>query len=159
MGMTVTAEVDLEYEFAVKAKAAEVFSLLSDVPESASFFPKVDRVTDLGKGVYQWEMQKVGTPQVNIQTVYASKYKSDAKKRTVGWTPVKGSGNAQVAGSWAITDRKTSTALKLVVQASVFVPLPDIMQAIVQPVVSAEFEKLLDQYIANLIDRFGGEVE
>jgi carbon monoxide dehydrogenase subunit G len=157
--MTITAEVDLEYEFAVNAKASEVFALLADVPESASYFPKVDRVTDLGKGVYQWEMQKVGTPQVNIQTVYASKYKTDAKKHTISWAPVKNTGNAQVAGGWTITNRRTSTALKLVVQASVQVPLPDMMQAIVQPVVSAEFEKLLDQYIANLIDRFGGEVE
>jgi carbon monoxide dehydrogenase subunit G len=157
--MTITAEVDLEYEFAVKAKAADVFALLSDVPESSSYFPKVDSVEDLGKGVYQWNMQKVGTPQVNIQTVYASKYKSDAKKGTVVWTPVKNTGNAQVSGSWTITDRKKFTDLKLVVQATVFVPLPDIMQAIVQPVVSAEFEKLLDQYINNLIDRFGGEVE
>jgi carbon monoxide dehydrogenase subunit G len=157
--MTITAEVDLEYEFAVKAKAAEVFALLSDVPESSSFFPKVDSVEDLGKGVYQWNMQKVGTPQVNIQTVYASKYKSDAKKCTVVWTPMKNVGNAQVSGGWTITDRKKSTALKLVVQATVFVPLPDIMQSIVQPVVSKEFEKLLDQYINNLIDRFGGEVE
>ncbi len=157
--MTITAQVDLEYEFAVKAKAADVFALLSNVVESASHFPKVQAVTDLGKGVFQWEMQKVGTPQVNIQTVYASKYKADAKKGTVIWTPVKGTGNAQVAGGWTITDRKKSTALKLVVQATVFVPLPDIMQSIVQPVVSAEFEKLLDQYINNLIDRFGGEVE
>jgi carbon monoxide dehydrogenase subunit G len=157
--MTITAEVDLEYEFAVKAKAAQVFALLSDVVESSSHFPKVDAVTDLGKGVFQWEMQKVGTPQVNIQTVYASKYKADAKKGTVIWSPVKNTGNAQVAGSWTITDRKKSTALKLVVQATVFVPLPDIMQAIVQPVVSAEFEKLLDQYIENLIAEFGGEVE
>ncbi len=157
--MTITAEVDLEYEFAVKAKAAAVFALLSDVVKSSSYFPKVDAVTDLGKGVFQWEMQKVGTPQVNIQTVYASKYKSDAKKGTVSWTPVNNVGNAQVSGGWTITDHKKSTALKLVVQATVFVPLPDIMQSIVQPVVSAEFEKLLDQYINNLIAQFGGEVE
>ncbi len=157
--MTITAEVDLEYEFAVKAKAAAVFALLSDVVKSSSYFPKVDAVRDLGKGVFQWEMQKVGTPQVNIQTVYASKYKSDAKKGTVSWTPVNNVGNAQVSGGWTITDHKKSTALKLVVQATVFVPLPDIMQSIVQPVVSAEFEKLLDQYINNLIAQFGGEVE
>ena len=157
--MTITAEVDLEYEFAVKAKAREVFALLADVPASSSHFPKVKAVTDLGKGVFQWEMQKVGTPQVNIQTVYASKYKIDAKKSVVSWTPVKDVGNALVSGSWTVTEQKKSTALKLVVQATVFVALPDIMQAIVQPVVSAEFEKLLDQYIANLIAALGGEVE
>ncbi len=157
--MTVQAEVDLEYEFAVKAKAKPVFALLSDIPKSSSHFPKVQAITDLGKGMFQWEMQRVGTPQINIQTVYASKYKIDAKKSVVSWTPVKDVGNAQVSGSWMITDQKNSTALKLVVRATVFVPLPDIIQAIVQPVVSAEFEKLLDQYIANLIEEFGGEVE
>ncbi len=157
--MTVQAEVDLEYEFAVKAKAKPVFALLSDIPKSSSHFPKVQAITDLGKGVFQWEMQRVGTPQINIQTVYASKYKIDAKKSVVSWTPAKDVGNAQVSGSWTITDQKNSTALKLVVRAAVFVPLPDIMQAIVQPVISAEFEKLLDQYIANLIEEFGGEVE
>lgn len=157
--MTISADVDLEYEFSVKANAKEVFTLLSDVPASSSHFPKVQAVTDLGRGVFQWEMQKVGTPQVNIQTVYASKYKVDAKKGLVSWTPVKDVGNAQVSGAWTITDQKKFTALKLVVQATVFVPLPDIMQAIVQPVVSAEFEKLLDQYITNLIEEFGGEVE
>jgi carbon monoxide dehydrogenase subunit G len=157
--MTVSAEVDLDYEFAVKAKAAKVFALLSDVLDSASHFPKVEQVTDLGKGVFQWEMQRVGTPQVNIQTVYASKYKIDAKKHTVSWTPVKNVGNAQVSGSWTVTDQKKSTALKLSIQATVELALPDLMQSIVQPIVSAEFEKLLDQYIDNLIECFGGEVE
>ena len=31
-------------------------------------------LTDIGDGAYRWEMEKVGTAQVNIQTIYASKY-------------------------------------------------------------------------------------
>ncbi|HSH90524.1 MAG TPA: hypothetical protein VK996_11115, partial [Ramlibacter sp.] len=72
--MAVTVNIDLGYEFDVKAKASEVFEVLSDVPTSVSHFPKVDKLTDMGDGVYKWEMEKVGTAQVNIQTVYASKY-------------------------------------------------------------------------------------
>ena len=86
--MAVTVNIDLGYEFQVKAKAAEVFLVLSDVPTSVSHFPKVDKLTDLGDGVYQWEMEKVGTAQVNIQTVYASRYVSSKSKGTVVWTPV-----------------------------------------------------------------------
>jgi len=81
--MTVTVSIDLGYEFAVKAPFKEVFDLLSDVPTSVSHFPKVDKLVDLGDGVYRWEMAKVGRAQVNIQTVYASKYVSDRKKGTV----------------------------------------------------------------------------
>ncbi|MDG5977056.1 hypothetical protein H010_17471 [Hydrogenophaga taeniospiralis CCUG 15921] len=155
--MSITVKIDLGYEFDVKAKAAEVFELLSDVPASVSHFPKVEKLTDLGDGVYQWEMEKVGTTQVNIQTVYASKYVSDKTKGTVKWTPVKGVGNALVGGHWKIVDNKKSTGLTLAIQGEIEVPLPGLMKMIVVPVVQGEFEKLVEKYIDNLIQRFGGE--
>ncbi len=155
--MSITVKIDLGYEFDVKAKATEVFDVLSNVPESVSFFPKVEKLTDLGGGVYQWEMEKVGTAQVNIQTVYASKYVSDQARGTVKWTPVKGVGNAQVGGNWKIVDNKKSTGLTLAIQGQIEVPLPGLMKMVVAPVVEGEFEKLVEKYIANLIKRFGGE--
>ncbi len=156
--MAISVEIDLAYEFEVKAKSADVFAVLSDVPTSVSHFPKVEKLTDMGDGVYKWEMEKVGTAQVNIQTVYASKYKSDKAKGTVVWTPVKGVGNAQVGGNWKVTDNKKSTAVALQIKGVVDVPLPGLMKMIVGPVVQGEFEKLVDKYIANLIKKFGGEV-
>ena len=157
--MTVTVKIDLGYEFEVKAKADDVFGVLSDVPTSVSHFPKVDKLTDMGDGVYKWEMQKVGTAQVNIQTIYASKYVSDKAKGTVKWTPVKGVGNALVGGNWKITDNKgKSTKIVLKIEGTVDVPVPGLMKVVVEPVVAGEFEKLVEKYIDNLIKRFGGEV-
>ncbi|NBX22085.1 MAG: hypothetical protein EBR58_12260, partial [Betaproteobacteria bacterium] len=104
--MAVTVEINLGYEFDVKAKASEVFAVLSDVPTSASHFPKVDQLVDLGDNTYRWEMEKIGIASITLQTVYASKYTSNKAKGTVTWTPVKGEGNALVAGSWKITDNK-----------------------------------------------------
>lgn len=157
--MTVSVTIDLGYEFEVKAKAEDVFAVLSDVPTSVSHFPKVEKLTDMGGGVYKWEMQKVGTAQVNIQTVYASKYVADRAKGTVKWTPVKGVGNAQVGGSWKITDNKgKSTKIVLKIDGVVDVPLPGLMKMVVEPVVASEFEKLVEKYIDNLIKKFGGEV-
>ena len=156
--MAITVDIDLGYEFEVKAPFNEVFEVLSDVPTSASFFPKVHKLTDLGGGAYGWEMEKVGTAQVNIQTVYASKYVSNKAKGTVVWTPVKGEGNALVGGSWTMTDNKKSTALQFRVNGTVDVPLPGLMKMVVAPAVKSEFEKLVEKYIDNLIKRFGGEV-
>ena len=156
--MTVTVVIDLGYEFTVKASVKDVFDLVSDVPASASHFPKVDKLTDVGGGVYRWEMAKVGTAQVNIQTVYASKYVSDRKKGTVTWTPVKGEGNALVSGSWKLSQGKKGTDIEFKVNGTVDVPLPGLMKVIVAPVVSGEFEKLVEKYIDNLIKKFGGEV-
>lgn len=155
--MAVTVKVELGYEFDVKASAKDVFDVLSDVPTSASFYPKVDKLVDLGGGAYRWEMEKIGLAQVNLQTVYASKYVANKAKGTVVWTPVKDEGNALVSGSWKITDNKKSTKLVLTIEGELTIPLPGLMKMIIAPVVEAEFEKLTEQYIANLTKRFGGE--
>jgi carbon monoxide dehydrogenase subunit G len=155
--MSITVKINLGYEFNVKATAAEVFEVLSDVPTSVSHFPKVEKLTDMGDGVYQWEMEKVGTAQVNIQTVYASKYVSDKAKGTVKWSPVPGVGNALVGGQWTIVSNKKTAVVTLSIQGEIEVPLPGLMKMIVVPVVQGEFEKLVEKYIDNLIVRFGGE--
>jgi carbon monoxide dehydrogenase subunit G len=159
--MSVTVPVHVAYEFGVHAPFAKVFALLADVPESVRHFPKVERLVDMGDGVYRWEMEPVGTPQVNIQTVYASRYvsKKGKGKGTVSWTPVPGIGNALVSGSWTIVDRKTHTELTLDIEATVHTGFPQLMHVIVEPIVREEFESLLEIYIDSLIDAFGGEVE
>lgn len=155
--MTINVNIDLGYEFDVKAKAKDVFDVLSNVPVSASFFPKVDQLVDLGDGAYRWEMAKIGIAQINLQTIYASKYLSNKTKGTVVWTPIKGEGNALVSGNWKITDNKKSTNLVLQINGDLSIPLPGLMKMVVGPVVEAEFEKLVEQYIANLTKHFGGE--
>lgn len=155
--MTINVTIDLGYEFEVKASVDEVFDVLADVPTSASHFPKVDKLVDLGDGVYRWEMAKIGLAQINLQTVYASKYVSNKAKGSVVWSPVKGEGNALVSGSWKITGKKKSTQLVLQINGELTLPLPGLMKMVVAPVVEAEFEKMIEQYIDNLTKRFGGE--
>lgn len=157
--MAITVKIDLGYEFAVKAKFDDVFAVLSDVPASVSHFPKVDKLTDMGDGVYKWEMERVGTKEVGIQTVYASRYKSDKAKGAVTWTPVQGVGNALVGGHWKVRDDRKSTHIELQIEGEINLPFPGLMKVVVQPVVEGEFEKLVDKYIANLVKLFGGEVE
>ena len=156
--MAITVPFDLAYELEVKSTYADVFDLLSDVPTSASFFPKMAKLVDLGQGAYRWEMEKVGTAQINIQTIYASKYVADKKKGSIVWTPVPGVGNGQIGGSWKLTDKKKSTKLELNLKGELTVPLPGLMKAVVAPFVVSENEKLVEKYLDNLIKRFGGEV-
>jgi carbon monoxide dehydrogenase subunit G len=156
--MSITIPVELGFEFDVKASAKEVFAVLSDVPVSASHYPHLERLVDLGGGAYRWEMETMGVGTIQLQTVYASKYVSNKSKGTVVWTPVEGEGNALVSGSWKITANKKSTNLVLQVEAEMSLPLPALMKLVVAPLVEAEFERMTERYIANLIERFGGEV-
>lgn len=156
--MSITIDLELGYEFSVKATAKEVYAVLADVPTSASFYPKVEALVDLGEGAYRWEMEKIGLGQVNLQTVYASRYVGNKAKRTVTWTPVAGQGNALVSGDWKITGLKKATKIVLTIEAALTLALPALMKMVVAPVVQAEFERLTEHYIDNLIQRFGGEV-
>ena len=156
--MTIHVPFELAYEFEVNAPFNTVFALLADIPSSASHFPKVAQLVDLGKGVYRWELEKIGAPQMHVQTVYASKYVADKKKGTVSWTPVNGEGNALISGQWRLVDKKKTTELHLEITGELQVPLPGLMKAVVTPFVLTENEKLIERYIDNLITEFGGEV-
>ncbi len=155
--MSTTVTVELGYEFDVHATAKEVFEVLANVPDSASHYPKVEKLTDLGGGAYRWEMAKIGIGSVNLQTIYAAKYVSNKSKGTVTWTPIEGEGNALVSGSWKITSNKKSTHLVLNITGELTLPVPALMKMVVEPLVEAEFERMTEQYIANLATRFGGE--
>lgn len=156
--MHTTIALELGYEFTVKANVADVFNVLADVPTSASFYPGVDQLVDLGGNAYRWEMEKIGLPHLTLQTVYASRYTSNKAKGIVSWTPVQGEGNARVTGSWKISAAKPGTHVVLAVQAELDLPLPAMMKPVLHPLVEAEFERLTERYIDNLIERFGGEV-
>jgi carbon monoxide dehydrogenase subunit G len=155
--MTINVNIDLGYEFTVKASFQTVFDTLSDVPTSASFFPKVDQLVDLGDGAYRWEMAKIGLAQINLQTIYASRYVSNPAKGSIVWTPVAGVGNALVSGNWKITEKKKGTHLVFKTQGELSLPLPGLMKRVIAPVVEAEFEKMVEQYIDHLTTHFGGE--
>ena len=157
--MSISVTLELGYEFEVHASTKEVFDVLSDVPTSASFYPQVAQLVELGDSTYRWEMDKVGTDQVNLQVVYASRYVVNRKKGSIAWTAVKGEGNAQIAGSWQLTNHKKSTHIVLKVEGEITLPLPALMRLVAQPVVETEFERLTEEYIANLCVRFGGELE
>ena len=156
--MHTTIHLEMSYEFEVNASSKEVFKLLADVPKSASFYPGVDQLVDEGNSIYRWEMEKIGISHIQLQTIYASQYRSNATKGTVEWVPIKDEGNAQVAGSWTITKNKKSTHVLLQVNCAVDLPLPALMKPVLQPLVEHEFEKLTEKYIDNLIEQFGGEV-
>ena len=157
--MSISVTLELGYEFEVNASFKKVFDVLSDVPTSASFYPQVEQLVDLGDNTYQWEMEKVGTEQVNMQVVYASQYVANRKKGSIVWTAVDGVGNALIAGSWQLTNNKKSTHIVLTVEGEVTLPFPALMRMVVQPVVETEFERLTEEYIAKLCEHFGGEVE
>lgn len=148
--MAVKVSIDLDRDFVVAADIDTVFALLSDVEGSASHFPKVEALTDLGDNTFRWEMEKVGVGGHSIQTVYASKYISDEAAKTVRWEPIKGEGNGLVSGNWAFSEVDGGTRVEFQTHADLTLPLPGLLKVAISPVVKHEFSGMVDVYMKNI---------
>lgn len=153
--MAITVSIELNRELDLPAGYDEVFDLLADVPKSASHFPKVHNLVDLGDNTYRWEMEKVGVDKHAIQSIYACKYYADRDNGKITWEPVKGEGNGVVKGSWTLKAKgDNTTAVKFQTSAELTVPLPSLLKLAISPVIKHEFNSLVDTYMSNLKKAF-----
>ena len=153
--MAFSVDVDIKRQFEVACPFDRVFEVLTDVPQSASHFPNVDELVDLGNESFRWEMKKIGVDRYAIQTIYACKYTNDRDKGWIKWTPIKKEGNAIVRGKWTLKDLgEDVTRIKLTTKGELEVPLPRLVKMLVGPVVVREFSKMIDKYIVNLTKTF-----
>ena len=152
--MAITLTIEVHREFTVPASIDTVFDLLSDVPRSAGFFPKVDQLIDLGNNSFQWEMEKISVGKHSLQSIYACHYDSNKTDGRVVWTAVKGVGNGLVAGNWQLTSTAEGTNIVFSTEARMTLPLPSLLKLAISPVVKHEFNGLVDTYTQNLKNEF-----
>lgn len=155
--MAISIAIEISRDFELAGSFDDVFELLADVPRSASHFPKIDKLTDLGDNAYRWEMEKIGIDKHALQTVYACKYFSDRDKGQIWWEPVKGEGNGVVKGRWKIqANGDNATKVSFHTEAELTLPLPGLLKLAISPVVKHEFNSLVDTYTHNLQQAFRG---
>lgn len=153
--MAITVSIELNREIEIPGSYDEVFDLLADVPRSASHFPKVNQLVDLGDNTYRWEMEKVGVDKHAIQSVYACNYTSERDTGKIIWEPVKGEGNGVVKGSWNLkANGDQATVARFQTTAELTVPLPSLLKLAISPVIKHEFNSLVDTYMSNLKKAF-----
>ena len=153
--MAITIAIEISRDFDLAGSIDEVFDLLADVPRSASHFPKIDKLVDLGDNAYRWEMEKIGVDKHALQTVYACQYFSDRDKGRIWWEPVKGEGNGVVTGRWQLEpDGDGNTRVSFHTQAELSLPLPGLLKLAISPVVKHEFNSMVDTYTRNLQKAF-----
>jgi len=148
----VPAEVRRSFRLAVPVGAA--FAHLQDVPRWARLFPHVESVDPLPARegeVWQWTMEPLGPPGLQVRTVYACRYTFDAATRSVTWTPVDGVGNAAFAGgvTLAEADRQQAEGT-LWLEAALEIPAPRFMAGVVRAALAVEFGRMTDRFLENL---------
>jgi hypothetical protein len=154
--MATLIEVSTRRDFGVKADAKTAFALLAHVPASASHYPKVKALVDLGDGAYRWEMEPIGIGGFSHQVVYAARYERDERQGTVTWSPVKSEGNSEISGSLRVTPQDSGTRVVLEVRGRLAVPVPLLLRPVAGPFVEREFNQQIETYVANLTRALGG---
>lgn len=154
--MSLALDLDFRYAFEVNASFDVVFDLLSDIPRTSRLHPTLEKIVDLGEGIYRWEMKKYGTEKVNVQTIYTCHYIADREAGTITWKPISGEGNAMVDGCFKLTRRLRGTLVDANIKSSATLPIPAIMEKLAIRFIANESKKLNEKYIGNLIQQFGG---
>jgi carbon monoxide dehydrogenase subunit G len=152
-------DVSLTRAFRINAPPEAVHAFLADVPRWAALFPRVEHVEPLnlpGDPTYRWTMEPMGPPALGLRTVYACTYAMDAEARTVRWTPVPGIGNAAFRGGTALAPDGGATAGRLDLAATLTIPAPGFVRALVEPAVRLEFGRMTDLFLRRLADALEG---
>ena len=163
----VRVPVQIARSFRLPAPVERAWALLADVPAWGVLFPQIVSVEPFepAGGVRQpgkptepaflWRMAPLGPPGGRVETVYACRYHHAPETHTLRWTPVDGVGTAQFAGSCALRPEGDATdgdatvgTLRL--DATLDIPAPSFVRAVVQPAVEFEMGRMTDTFIERL---------
>ena len=151
----VHARSRIDRRFRLGASVEAAWALLRDVPRWGALFPGVASVGPFDAGgqpgeSFVWRMAPMGPPGGRVETVYACRYAADPEAHTLTWTPVEDVGNARFAGSCALWADGAATAGRLQLDATLQIPAPSFVRALVEPAVALEMGRMTDTFLGRL---------
>ena len=151
----IRAAARIQRSFQLAAPVEAAWALLADVPRWGVLFPHVESVEPLADDrqpgpAFVWRMAPLGPPGARVETVYACRYTAEPARHALSWTPVEGVGNARFAGSCVLEDGGDVTTGALRLDATLEIPAPSFVRAIVEPAVAAEMGRMTDTFIGRL---------
>ncbi|MEL6614976.1 MAG: SRPBCC family protein [Bacteroidota bacterium] len=151
---------EVERSFMLPASPEAAYAALRDVPTWAALFPGVEAIEPLAPDVWQWEMEPMGPPAVQVRTIYACRYTFDDETRTVAWAPEPGVGNATFEGAVTLAPEAgqapeasggtCSGALWL--EATLEVPAPRFVAGVVKAAIGVAFGQMTDRFLDRLAE-------
>lgn len=150
--------VSLSYTLQVAWDVQQAFTLVSDVPESAANFPGLQRLDDLGDGVYRWNMRPIQVSKFSHQVNYAARYTSDVDAGTVVWTTVGSDGNTRADGAWRVSPNGSGTRLTFENRLAVMLPIPRLVARPAKKIVPGIMDKQTRKYLGRMAEKMDGRL-
>jgi len=151
-------EVPIRRTLEVGWSPQEAFELVADVPRSASHFPGLKKLEDLGDGVYRWHLSSFQVGRFTFPVQYAARYVSDASAQTVTWSTAGSMDNTRSDGEWRITPRGEGSRLEFTNRLVVALPVPRLMLRPARRLAREMTERQLGSYLDRMARKMNGRV-
>ncbi len=128
------------------------YHFLSDIPQTATCFPNVEDLIDLGNNCFQWDLEPQGPPPYSVQTIYACRYEFN-KPGSIQWTPLTDIGNAFFSGSWSLTPQSNRCKANFLLNGEMDFLIPEFAEIMAKPLIRSLFNSLLNDFLDALQQR------
>ena len=150
--------VSLSYTLQVAWDVQQAFELVSDVPKSAANFPGLERLDDLGDGVYRWNMRPIQVSKFSHQVNYSARYISDVGAGSVVWTTVGTDGNTRADGAWRVSANGSGSRLTFENRLAVMLPIPRLVARPAKKIVPGIMDKQTRKYLTRMAEKMDGQL-
>ncbi len=151
-------EVNIRRTLRVNWSPEQAFEMVADVPRSAAHFPGLQRLEDLGDGVYRWHLSSFKVGKINFPVSYAARYVPDPEAGTVTWSTDAGSKNTRADGQWVVTPDGDGTRLVFQNRLVVVLPVPRMIVRMANKIARDMTEKQIGAYLKRISRAMEGEV-
>jgi len=151
-------EVNIRRTLKVSWPPDRAFELVADVPRSASHFPGLEKLEDLGDGVYRWHLSSFKVGKIKFPVSYSARYVSNPDNSTVTWSTQAGSKNTRADGEWQVHPDGEGTRLEFRNRLVVVLPVPRLMMRMANKVARDMTEKQIGAYLGRISRAMEGQV-
>jgi carbon monoxide dehydrogenase subunit G len=143
-------KIAIERSVDIGAPRARVLKMIEDLESTIRRFPKLRKLKKLADHEYLWEMSAIGSRIANIahEVSYAARYQVDPRRGVVTFSPVRGHGNATIAGEFRLEEHGKSTQLFFRVEGELRdVPVPLLYRVVAPAFIQGKFTRLVDVFL------------
>ncbi|MBA4287040.1 MAG: hypothetical protein C0434_16085 [Xanthomonadaceae bacterium] len=143
--------LDIERSLLLPVDHARALSLLDDLEATIGRFPNLKALTPLGPNQYRWDMRTMGVRIARIahDLSYAAQYEIDRKAAAIRWQPLRGHGNALIAGEIRLSRNGGQTEMRFRVDGVMHeVPVPLLYRPLAGPFIVNKMTTLIERYLA-----------
>ncbi len=136
---------------------SRAYALVADVPLSASHYPGLTRLDDLGDATYRWHLSRYEVAGHSLDVGYTARYICDPGARHVTWrSELSDRDNVAASGFWRVAPLADGARLDFETALHARVPVPRLVGRLARRTVDAVFQRQIETYLDAIAQRMGG---